>query len=80
MNITLVSGISTIGVNIQKCTELFEIFRMCLPDLPGEILYVHPAFLFGYNFDKSLMTIMSNIGEKTSDALILFKTSEDYVL
>ena len=36
--------------------------------------------LFGKNLDKRILSIISNIGEKTLDALLLFKHSEDYVL
>ena len=36
--------------------------------------------LFGKNFDKIFLSLISNIVEKTLDALLSFKHSEDYVL
>ena len=80
LSITLVSVISSISENILKYTRLIEIFRISVDDLPKEFLYVNSAFLFGYNFDKNLLTILSYIGEKTPHALLLIKYSEDYVL
>ena len=72
--------ISTIVKNNLECRKLLEILRICVPDWPEKFLYVHPAFLFGKKLYIRLMTLISNIDGKTSEVLMLFKNSEDYVL
>ena len=52
MNKTFVSVISSIGENILKCTKFIEVFRLCIPDLPEEFLYVHSG---DFSLDKILI-------------------------
>ena len=61
------SVLSTWDEYFLNWTYVISMFRLNLLNLPSEILIAHFTFLFGWNFDKSLISEISNIGEKKWD-------------